>query len=128
MGLDSASLPKRGDRNNWPALRQIFTDTFSKRTREEWVRAFEGSDACFAPVLSIAEVPDHPHHRERGVFSHEHGYPEPGPAPRLSRTPGNSTRSAPRPGEGGASALADWNFSAADISRFEAIGAIIDNQ
>ena len=128
MGLDPASLPKRGDRNNWPALRQIFTDTIRKKSRNEWTRVFEGSDACFAPVLSLAEVPEHPHHRSRGVFSHEHGYPEPAPAPRLSRTPGQRTRTAPRPGEGGVSALADWNFSAADISGFEAIGAIIDNQ
>ena len=128
MGLDPASLPKRSDRDAWPLLRKCFADTFRKCTREEWVRAFEGSDACFAPVLSIAEVPGHTHHRERGVFSHEHGYPEPGPAPRLSRTPGQRTRTAPRPGEGGASALADWNFSAADISTMKAGGAILDKK
>ena len=127
MGLDPAALPKRADRNNWPALRRLFTDTIRKKTRDEWDRTFEGSDACFAPVLPIAEVPDHPHHRARGVFSRENGYPEPDAAPRLSRTPGRRGSAAPRTGEGGLAALADWKFSAAEISAFEAGGAILKN-
>lgn len=127
MGLDPAALPKRADRDNWPALRRLFTDTIRKKTRDEWDRIFEGSDACFAPVLPIAEVPDHPHHRARGVFSREHGYPEPDAAPRLSRTPGRRGSAAPCTGEGGLTALADWKFSAAEISAFEAGGAILKN-
>src|SRR2546430_14745085 len=45
-------VPPQHDRSQWPAMREIFSKTFKSKTREEWVRTFEGSDACFAPVLS----------------------------------------------------------------------------
>ena len=125
MGLAAAAgLPDRHDRAGWPALRAILADCFRRRTRAEWIQVFEGSDACFAPVLSLADAPAHPHHQARGTFTHEHGYPEPLPAPRLSRTPAKTLRPAPRPGEGGAAALAEWQFSAAQIAAFEADGVL----
>ena len=85
----------------------------------------EGTDVCFAPVLSLAEAPRHPHNRARGAFIAIDGVTQPAPAPRYSRTPGAVARSAPRRGEGAAQALADWGFSKAEIEDFRARGALI---
>jgi alpha-methylacyl-CoA racemase len=57
LGLDPASLPEQQDRARWPELRARFASVFASKSRDEWVRVFEGSDACFAPVLTFAELP-----------------------------------------------------------------------
>ncbi len=125
LELDPGTLPRQHDRSGWPKLRDIFSACFRQKTREQWCRVFEGSDACFAPVLSIAEAPSHPHFAARGTFSAPGGYPEPAPVPRLSRTPGEATGAPPRTGEGGAAALADWGLSAARIEASKAAGAVL---
>ncbi len=56
--------------------------------RDEWAAAFEGTDACVTPVLGLREAPAHPHLAARGTFVEQDGVPQPGPAPRFSRTPG----------------------------------------
>ncbi|MSQ72480.1 MAG: CoA transferase [Betaproteobacteria bacterium] len=126
LGLDQKTLPEQHDRSNWPKLREIFAARFREQTREAWCRAFEGSDACFAPVQSIADAPSHPHFAARGTFSAPRGYPEPAPGPRLSRTPGEVTRAPPRTGEGGAAALADWGLDTTRIAAVKASGAVCD--
>jgi alpha-methylacyl-CoA racemase len=80
---------------------------------------------CFAPVLSLAEAPQHPHNQARGAFVEIDGVPQPAPAPRFSRTPGAVARGAPRRGEGGAQALADWGFRPDEIEHFRAGGALM---
>jgi alpha-methylacyl-CoA racemase len=125
LGLDAATLPRQHDRARWPELRARLRDAFKQRTRDAWCEALEGHDACFAPVLSLAEAPAHPHHRARGTFVERDGVIQPAPAPRFSRTPGSVERSAPRRGEGGAAALAEWGFDAARIAQFRASGALI---
>ena len=59
---------------------------FLTRTRAEWCALLEGTDACFAPVLSMAEAPSHPHLAARGTFVEIGGVQQPAPAPRFSRT------------------------------------------
>ena len=56
LGLASAGLPKQHDRKGWPVLRERFAAAIGSRTRDEWERVFEGSDACVAPVLALGEV------------------------------------------------------------------------
>jgi len=60
---------------------------FLTRTREEWCKIMEGTDICFAPILTMAEAPKHPHMAARKVFVERHGVTQPAPAPRFSRTP-----------------------------------------
>jgi alpha-methylacyl-CoA racemase len=124
LGLDPKTLPGQHDRAGWPTLRTTFTAAFKSRTRDEWCKQMEGTDVCFAPVLTIAEAPQHPHNRARQTFVDVGGVPQPAPAPRFSRTPGAVSRGAPRRGEGGAEALADWGFSSAQIEALEAGGAL----
>jgi len=124
MGLANAGLPGQHERARWPELRAVFAKTFKSKTRDEWCKVMEGSDACFAPVLSLAEAPAHPHNRARGAFVEIAGVVQPGPAPRFSRTPGAVVRGAPERGQGGAGALADWGFDAQAIAAFRAAGAL----
>jgi alpha-methylacyl-CoA racemase len=95
---------------------------FRTRTRDEWCAAFEGSDACFAPVLTFAEARAHPHNVARRAFVIFGDVPQPAPAPRFSRTPGTVRRAPPERGEGGRAALADWGFSGAEIEQLAALG------
>ncbi|MFH1602906.1 MAG: CaiB/BaiF CoA-transferase family protein [Pseudomonadota bacterium] len=125
LGLDAQALPGQFEIQRWPELRAAFATAFKKKTRDEWCREMEGTDVCFAPVLSLGEAPQHPHNKARGTFVEFAGVTQPAPAPRFSRTPGAIARSAPQRGEGGAQALADWGFSVAEIEGFRARGALM---
>jgi len=81
--LGLTDLPDREDRANWPAIRARLAETFKSKTRAEWERVFDGSDACVFPVLSMSEAPEHPHNRARGTFVEVGGVTQPAPAPRL---------------------------------------------
>ena len=127
LGLDTPSLPDQYDRTRWPELRANLARIFQQKTRDEWCEALAGHDVCIAPVLSIAEAPSHPHNRARGAFFECDGVIQPGPAPRFSRTPGRVERGAPRRGEGGAAALADWGFSPQQIAQFRQSGTVMED-
>ena len=124
LGLDPKILPGQHDRNGWPALRTAFTAAIKAKTRDEWCKLLEGTDVCFGPVLSLTEAPQHAHNRARQSFVEIEGVTQPAPAPRFSRTPCAISRGAPRRGEGGAEALAEWGFSPAQIQALRASGAL----
>lgn len=86
LGLAGEQLSKQHDRAQWPALTKRLAEMFRTKTRAEWEQVFEGSDACFAPVLSFSEVADHPHNAARKAFVMRDGVLQPSPAPRFSRT------------------------------------------
>ncbi|MBI2526108.1 MAG: CoA transferase [Candidatus Rokubacteria bacterium] len=123
-GLAADTPPKQWDRTQWPELRARLAATFKSKTREEWRAIMEGSDVCFAPVLSYSEALQHPHNRARGTFVEVDGIEQPAPAPRFSRTPAAIQRPPARPGEHTEEALGDWGFSAADIAALRAAGAL----
>jgi len=109
LGLaDDAGFANGYDPQSWPALRERFAALFASRTREEWCRLLEGTDACFAPVLTPDEAADHPHMRARDVYSREGGLLQPNPAPRFSGTPAARPGPVPRRGEHNADVLRDW--------------------
>jgi alpha-methylacyl-CoA racemase len=110
LGLADADLPERSDPAGWPVLRQRFTEVFASRSRDEWVAVFDGTDACVAPVLSFAEVPDHPHIAARGTIVTVGGVPQAAPAPRFSRTAPDLPTPPPQPGADTAAILADWDI------------------
>ena len=122
LGLEDENLPAQNDRKGWPRLRERFAGIFKSKTRDEWCAVFEGSDACFAPVLSFTEARAHAHNAARQSFVSVAGVEQPAPAPRFSRTPGEVRRAPPERGEGGAQALQDWSFSQADIGRLKSLG------
>src|SRR5215813_11981580 len=85
--LTEADFDAQMDREAWPALREKLTRVFKSKTREDWCKIMEGTDICFAPILTMAEAPKHPHMAARKVFVERHGVTQPAPAPRFSRTP-----------------------------------------
>jgi len=86
-GLTDADFDAQMDRKAWPALREKLTQVFKSKTREDWCNIMEGTDICFAPILTMAEAPKHPHNAARKIFVERHGVTQPAPAPRFSRTP-----------------------------------------
>ena len=122
LGLAGEALPQQLDRKGWPELRARFTQAFKSKTRAEWCAVFEGSDACFAPVLTFSEARRDPHNVARKSFVTVADVEQPAAAPRYSRTPGGVRRPPPERGEGGRAALADWGFSAAQIERLATLG------
>jgi alpha-methylacyl-CoA racemase len=120
--LQLSDLPPQHERARWPEMRRRLAETFRARTREEWCRVFEGSDACFAPVLSWSEARAHPHSTGRSAYRELGGVPQPAPAPRFSRTKPELGRAPPGRGEGGRKALADWGFSPDQIGALRALG------
>ncbi|MFL6572906.1 MAG: CaiB/BaiF CoA transferase family protein [Burkholderiales bacterium] len=122
LNLKGENLPGQYERARWPEMREIFRSTFKGRTRDEWCRVFEGSDACFAPVLTFSESRHHPHNAARRSFVEVGGVAQPAPAPRFSRTPGAVRRAPPERGEEGLAALADWGFSASEVERLRSAG------
>jgi alpha-methylacyl-CoA racemase len=123
-GITDPAFKNQTDRDRWPELRAKLAETFARKTRAEWRDLLEGSDACFAPVLSLEEAPAHPHNLARGTFQSIDGVVQPSPSPRFSATPGAIQGPPPRPGEHSRTALADWGFSTADIEALGAAGAI----
>ena len=86
-GLSDQAFDAQMERAAWPVLKQKLAAIFRTKTREEWCRVMEGTDVCFAPVLTLAEAPRHPHMAARNTFVQRHGVTQPAPAPRFSRTP-----------------------------------------
>ncbi|HEX6992913.1 MAG TPA: CaiB/BaiF CoA-transferase family protein [Gammaproteobacteria bacterium] len=109
LGLeDDPDFADQMNRQKWPELTRRLAAIFRTRTRDEWCALFEGSEVCYAPVLSLAEAPRHPHNVARGAFIEIDGVPHPAPLPRFSRTKAE-IRHGPRPaGADREAALRDW--------------------
>ena len=123
MGLAGEELPAQYDRARWPELKARFAEVFRTKTRDEWCALLEGTDACFAPVLTFDEARSYPHNVARDVFVD--GSTEIAVVPRLSRTPGDPSRPSPAyPGSDTDTVLARLGFDAARIAALRASGAI----
>ncbi|HBK07447.1 MAG TPA: carnitine dehydratase [Acetobacteraceae bacterium] len=111
MEIDPTGMPAQRDRAGWPQWKEVLTERFKTRTRDEWCRLLEGTDACFAPVLAMTEAHLHPHNQARGAFVDVGGQRQPAPAPRF----GTTKLATPRPPGSVplAEALAAWNLSPA---------------
>jgi alpha-methylacyl-CoA racemase len=123
-GLQGEELPHQQDRKSWPKMKERLKTLFRTKTRDEWCKIMEGSDICFAPVLSMEEAPKHPHMKHRGTFIEDGGVTQPGPAPRFSRTPSKIQRPPAKPGEHTEEALRDWGFANSELETLRKCGAI----
>ncbi|MFZ4121853.1 MAG: CaiB/BaiF CoA transferase family protein [Caulobacterales bacterium] len=99
------------DRSAWPILSEKLKAVFLTKTRDEWCAIMEGSDVCFAPVLSMAEAPNHPHNLARETFVEAFGVVQPNIAPRFARTPGAIQGAPPRGGQHTEEVLKDWGIT-----------------
>lgn len=124
IGFDPADFPDVDERASWPRARELLARRFAERSRAEWCALLEGTDACFAPVLSLAEAPEHDHAKARESFIAIDGVLQPAPQPRFSGTPAARPTAARAPGEGGRAALDEWGLSTAEIDRLEQAGVL----
>ena len=114
-GLDQQENPKQMDRQSWDEMKSKIASAIKSKSREEWENLMEGTDVCFAPVLTIDEAYDHPHNLERNTFIEVAGVKQPAPAPRFSRTPASITSPPPHPGEHTEEILLDSGFTISEI-------------
>lgn len=124
LGLEDAMFDRQMDQSAWPAQKEIIAEAISKKTQEEWCKIMEGTDICFAPVLTFEEAPNHPHNVARESFVVIDGVTQPNVAPKFSRTPSEVQGSPPEIGQHTVSALLDWGFTESDINRLEEVDAI----
>jgi alpha-methylacyl-CoA racemase len=117
-------LPAQLDRANWPMLRQRLAGVFASKSRDEWCALMEGSDVCFAPVLTLQEAVDHPHNRARNTFIEVDGVVQPAPAPRFSRTVPQTPQAPRASGVDLEGALGRWGFGAGEIAALRDSGAV----
>jgi alpha-methylacyl-CoA racemase len=94
---DDPAFAPQMDAKGWPDLKQRLTALFRTKTRADWCDVMDGTDICFAPVLSLSEAPHHPHNAARGTFVEDGGMTMPAPAPRFMGTPAPAPRLAPEP-------------------------------
>ncbi|MBQ00848.1 MAG: carnitine dehydratase [Acidobacteria bacterium] len=124
LGLPPDELPHSMKASDWPGLKSKLAALVGARSRDEWTALLEGSDACFAPVLSMAEAPHHPHNEARATFIEGDEGWQPNAAPRFSRTP-SSIRGAPAAaGEHTQEALSDWGVPDEEIEALLDSGVI----
>lgn len=124
LGLENEALPEQMDRQHWPQLSDRLAQLFRTKTRQEWCELLEGTDVCFAPVLSFDEAPQHSHNKTRETFIEVDGVVQPAPAPRFSRTPSEVQRPPAAAGEHTESGLLDWGFAQTEIEQLRQVGAI----
>jgi alpha-methylacyl-CoA racemase len=122
LELDPQEWPQH-DPQLWADQAAALAEIFAGRSRDEWADAFEGTDACVAPVLSLTEAPHHPHLAARGTFVELDGLLQPAPAPRYSRSRTALSRPPVLPGQHTDEVLADAGLSPADIRALRDAGA-----
>lgn len=123
-GVDPDEFSGQMDQSRWPAYKEKLTAVFKSKSRDEWCALMEGTDVCFAPVLSLGEVAEHPHNKHRGTFTDLEGVIQPAPAPRFSRTEAALTGGARLPGEDTRTVLSAGGFSDGEIDSLIADGAV----
>lgn len=121
-GLSDSGFDAQMDRAGWPALKEKLAVVFKSKTRDEWDAIMLGSEVCYAPVLSLAEAPSHPHNIARNTFVDVDGIVQPTPAPRFSRSVPGALES-PQPVDSEAT-LSAWGFDETEIEALKTEGAI----
>ena len=123
-GISDPDFSNQMDRTAWPTLKAKLAAVIGSRTRDEWCAVMEGTDVCFAPVLSLEEAPSHPHNVARSTFVTVEGVVQPAPAPRFSATPGQIQGPPPKIGGDNEAALADWGLTADEVKALKEAGAL----
>ncbi|WP_029917256.1 CaiB/BaiF CoA-transferase family protein [Caulobacter sp. UNC358MFTsu5.1] len=123
-GITDPQFQHQMSREEWPQLREKLAAVIATKTRDDWCALMDGTDVCFAPVLTMDEAPTHAHNAARQTFVEVAGVTQPAPAPRFSATPGAIQGPPPKIGADNDAALGDWGFSAEAIAELKAQGAL----
>jgi len=113
--IEDPEFENQLDFTRWPDLKIKLEALFKTKTRDAWCAIMEGTDICFAPVLSLDEAPEHPHNQARKTFVEMEGVLQPAPAPRFSRTPPEIKTAPPVPGQDTQRVLEDFGLTLDEI-------------
>ncbi len=122
--IEDPDFQNQLDFAQWPQLKEKLSLVFKTKTRQAWCKIMEGSDVCFAPVLSLSEAPEHPHNKRRKTFVENEGVLQPAPAPRFSRTEPEIKNPPPIPGQDTEAVLEEFGFTTQEIESLKASQAI----
>ena len=125
LELDPELKSKQHDKRQWPYLHNLFEETIASRTRDEWAKMFEGSDACVAPVLTFDEAASYPHNVERKAFFEQKGVIQTSPAPRFDRSRTEAGSPASNSGENGKELLKELGLSDAELESLASDGILL---
>ena len=123
-GLTDSGFDAQMDRKAWAQLKSRLAGIFRTKTRDEWCAIMEGTDICFAPVLTMKEASQHPHAKARGAYVDVSGFAQPAPAPRFSRTKESIKGPAAKRGQHTDEVLGQRGFSAKEIGELKAAGVV----
>ena len=112
------------DKSQWPLLTSKLEAVMKTKTRDEWCKIMEGTDVCFAPVLSMSEVLDHPQNQARNSFVEIDGVIQAAPAHKFSRTQPSMPAAATPSGNEAKEILKKLGYSDSDITRLREVGAL----
>ena len=115
LDIDDIDLSDQHDQSKWPAQIERLEAIFASKTRDGWCELLEGTNACFAPVLSLTEAPQHEHNKARDTFVDVGGVIQPAPAPRFSRTVSEIGQAPTGISSDIRTELIDWGLSESDI-------------
>lgn len=125
LGLPADVFQAQMSRDQWPDYSRRVAEVIRTRTQDEWMKVFDGTDACVAPVLSMDEAPKHPHNAERKTFVEAFGVTQPGPAPRFSRTAGAVGGAPALAGKQSEDVLKAWGIGVEQAAGFLKSGAVV---
>jgi alpha-methylacyl-CoA racemase len=123
-GLADEDFGNQNDQAAWPLMKEKLTAVIKQKTQAQWCEIMEGTDVCFAPVLSFVDAPSHPANVQRNTYIELDGVTQPAPAPRFSRTPSNVDHGAHGAGQDTDEVLAAMGFAEQEIGSLRASGAI----
>ncbi|HJQ03452.1 MAG TPA: CaiB/BaiF CoA-transferase family protein [Jatrophihabitans sp.] len=120
LGLDPAAVPSPYDPAAKAELTTLLGRIFAGRSRDEWAAVFEPLDACVAPVLTLAEAPEHPHNMARGNYIEAAGVTVAAPTPRFSATATAPAGPPPRSGADTDALLTELGYSEQQLAQLRA--------
>ena len=122
--LPEAEFGNQHDAARWPEMTEKLAAVIKEKTQAEWCELMEGTDVCFAPVLSFTEAPSHPANVARKTYVEVDGVTQPAPAPRFSRTPSSVAHGPHGLGEDTVSTLSAMGFAESEIQSLREAGTI----
>ena len=115
IGLPEIEIKTQNDHETWPKKNEVYEKIFKSKSRDEWIKIFDGKDACVAPVLTLAEASEYPVNSERNVFFKQEGVLQASPAPRFDRTPSITPKTIKGSGSGNEEILIEMGFTQEEI-------------
>ena len=113
------------DSAHWPEMKEKLAAVLKTKTRDEWDTVMAGSDACFAPVLTMVEAPQYAANNERSVYTNVGGMIHPSPAPRFARTPSEIRHGTRSLGNDTVSVLEGVGLSESEVAELLSSGAAV---